>query len=185
MKRYVQIGISLLGIIAIGALSGILINTNSELSKALNSLSSLSTSAAETQSYYSISVSTLSSENSQLDQSFSEMQKTKIAVGNENVQLQQRIIVLNNKINCPWPIKNPDFTSNTTISKDLLEWVGDRDGSNLRDQWEILYANSKAAIHRITGKYYWVFIVMFNDPARDVHNSIFDVGDGCYMHLEN
>jgi hypothetical protein len=185
MKRFFQIGISIIGIIAIGALSGLLINTNLELGRMRNSLSYASTSAAETQIYFSGAVSTLSAENLKLDQSFSEMQKTKIAIGNENIQLLQRIVVLNTKINCPWPIKNPDFTSNSTISKDLLEWVGDRDGSNLKAQWEILYANSKAAIHRITGKYYWVFIVMFNDPARDVHNSIFDVGDGCYMHLES
>jgi hypothetical protein len=178
MKRFFQIGISIIGIIAIGALSGLLINTNSELGQTRNSLSSASTSAAGTQSDLWATVGNLSAESTKL-------QGTKLAVDNENIKILQRNIILNTIVSCPWSNKKPDFKSNATISKDLLEWVGDRDDAKLNAKWELLYANSRSAIHKITGNFYWVFIVNFNDPAKDVHNSIFDVGNGCYMYLES
>jgi hypothetical protein len=131
MKRYLEIGMGIIAIIAIGTLSGFLIHTNSELGQTRGLLSSqqnTSTAAAAAaastrERQYGLSteaVSTLSAENNQIDQTRLAIASTNIGLINENTNLNNQFLNLQDAIFCSPPLTNVDFTNNATVSKALV-----------------------------------------------------------------
>ncbi|MBN1439530.1 MAG: hypothetical protein JW929_08985 [Anaerolineales bacterium] len=191
MKRYVAIGIAVVAVVIIGILSGFLISTNSELGQTRNALSfqkqtdtAASSAADATQErQFGLSteaVSTLTAENQQLDSSRSTLEALNIELNEENANLK----ILQNAAYCNLPFPKVDFTSNETVSKALVEWVSHDDGPNLIADWQLIWRNSDAAIHRIYGDYLWVYIVTFNDGIAS-RDSILDLQQQCFLYLES
>ena len=74
-----------------------------------------------------------------------------------------------------------DYTSNSTVSASLKEYVGDSDGTIKSATWDVIWNNSKTAMHKLSGKYLWVFIVYFNNTELNNSNMVYDVTNNCFM----
>lgn len=82
---------------------------------------------------------------------------------------------------CRTQLNKVDFSSNATVSKALVELVGDMDGSTLSASWDVVWGNARTAIHKIRGEYLWVFVVAFNDVEMGSKNSIFSLSGMCFV----
>lgn len=80
------------------------------------------------------------------------------------------------------PSKAIDYTSQATVSASLKAWLEESQSSIDTAKWETVYSNSKTAIHRLTGKYLWVFIAYFKDDKNSILvNRTFNVSAGCWL----
>jgi hypothetical protein len=176
--KLIGIGLSVITLIAIGGLSFSLIRMNSELVKTHGDLS-LQQQTATTQQQILIAAA--------------ETQGRQFGLATEATRsdLSNQILVLNAKLNniqsvavCSFAPTKIDFTNNLTVSKDLVSFVGYSDGPNLKATWEVIWGNSQTSIHKIYGKYLWVYIVTFRDN-RFFHDSVYDVQNNCYLYIKN
>jgi hypothetical protein len=74
-----------------------------------------------------------------------------------------------------------DYASNSAVSDDLQEWLGDVGGTIDTADWEIIWTNSPAAIHRLYGEYLYVFIVSFENTTLGTADSVFWVDRWCFL----
>jgi hypothetical protein len=74
-----------------------------------------------------------------------------------------------------------NYQSNSTVSGSLKEYLGDKDGTIKTATWDVIWGNSKTAIHKLTGEYLWVFIVYFINPELNNTNLVYDITAGCFI----
>jgi hypothetical protein len=80
----------------------------------------------------------------------------------------------------------PNYSSNSAVSKSLEDFIGELRGKVIDSDWEIIWSNSKSATHRITtidnddSRIMDVFIVYFDDKAFST-NSIYWVNRLCWL----
>ncbi len=76
-----------------------------------------------------------------------------------------------------------DYTSNQTVSNSLKAWLEDTEGSMNSAKWDSVWSNSRASIHKLTGEFLWVFVVMFDEPDLSFSESVFWIsGSGaCFL----
>jgi hypothetical protein len=72
------------------------------------------------------------------------------------------------------------YTSNSAVSNDLKEWLGDIAGTIDHAEWDVIWTNSQAAIHRLFGEYLHVFVVTFHDDLGN-ENRVFWVDRSCFV----
>jgi hypothetical protein len=62
--------------------------------------------------------------------------------------------------------KKINYASNGDVSASLKLWLEDTQGSVDSAKWESVWSSpTKTSIHRLKGKYLWVYIVYFKDTA--------------------
>jgi hypothetical protein len=187
--------LAMVALLAIGGLSFSLVQTNSKLNRTRGDLSlqqQISTAAdiaaAGTRDHQKAlstqSVSTLIADNKAGEATRLAMASTNIGLINKNTNLNTELENLKKAAKCPTALSSVDFTNNATVSKALVDYLGDVGGSNLFAKWEIIWSNTRAAIHRISGKYLWVYIVTFEDSF-GMHDVIYDVGENCFLYKKS
>jgi hypothetical protein len=194
MKNIKSIFAIVLAIIIISGLLGglgISVNRISSLDMKLASANStipfLSTINADNQSSLLIATQTiqlLGKVNNQLQSTLDEKSTQMVNNAATQVAMILEISSLKDKAICTNSPSHIDFTSNATVSRDLILYLEDIDGSNLIGSWEIVWSNTKTAIHKIRGRYLWEFVVFFKsdtNPDMNTMNAIFSIQDKCYF----
>jgi uncharacterized protein YxeA len=74
-----------------------------------------------------------------------------------------------------------DYSNSSSISNSLKTWLEDTQGSIDNVKWENVWNNSKTKIYKFTGQYLYVFSVYFDDTSLGNKNSVFDVGNSCWL----
>ncbi len=74
-----------------------------------------------------------------------------------------------------------DYTSNATVSASLKQWIENSRISIDKSDWTVLWTGTNTAIHSFTGKYYYVYIVYFDEPEYYFHPSVYDVYGHCWL----
>ena len=74
-----------------------------------------------------------------------------------------------------------DYTSNQTVSTSLKTWLEDIKGQIDTAKWDLIWGNSRASIHKLTGEFLWVFLVKFDEPAIEHTSGVFWIDGGCYL----
>ncbi len=82
---------------------------------------------------------------------------------------------------CPGPKPVIDYTSNASVSDGLEAWVGETTGSVDNPTWEVIWSNSRTAIHSLPSKYLMVFVVTFDEADPPGVHSVYDIGAQCYL----
>jgi hypothetical protein len=77
-----------------------------------------------------------------------------------------------------------DYTGNSTVSNSLKTWLENSQGKINNADWEAVWTNSKASIHKLTGKFLFVYIVYFNEPSMGYKNAVYDVGRKCFLDYQ-
>ena len=85
-----------------------------------------------------------------------------------------------NQANCKSAVEI-DYTSNYTVSESIKSYLGDSQGSINKTEWEVVWNNSKVSYHKLTGEYLHLFIVYFDDKDMGYSNSVFNIGDQCWL----
>ena len=74
-----------------------------------------------------------------------------------------------------------DYTSNSTVSASLKQWLEDTEGSIDKADWDVIWSNGLAAIHKLTGEYLWMYVVYLDDPEWNLSERVFDVRHHCFL----
>lgn len=74
-----------------------------------------------------------------------------------------------------------DYTSNSTVSASLKRWLQTTEGKITNENWDVVWDNSQTAIHDLTGRHLFAFIVYYDEPALGNQQSVFDVTNQCWL----
>lgn len=74
-----------------------------------------------------------------------------------------------------------DFTNNSTVSASLKSWLEKTSEEISIADWEELWDGTETAIHRLSGEYYYVYLVYFDEPENYFYASVFDVYMQCFL----
>ncbi len=88
---------------------------------------------------------------------------------------------LNNTTLCATRPDSIDYTSNTTVSASLKQWIENSRISIDKADWTVLWTGTNTAIHSFSGKYYYVYIVYFDEPDYYFYPSVYDVYGHCWI----
>jgi hypothetical protein len=114
---------------------------------------------------------------SELADSTSELERVKT----ERATTGQKLGECQEQLSCGATPPEIDYTSNATASQSLKKHVENTRGSVDDADWEVLWANSQIAIHRLWGKYLYIYIVSFDDPELGNRAWVFDVEGRCFL----
>lgn len=124
--------------------------------------------------YYATQVSTLATQVSTLT---TQVYGLYNLLGNKEITIS----ALSSAIVCENKPSTIDYSSNSSVSESLKTWLGDTQGKIDYTTWDIVWNNSKTTIHKLTGKYLFVYVVFFNDTKMGSTNGVFDVGNMCWL----
>lgn len=133
--------------------------TNLEIQNAKGDLEQKTLNLQSTITAYAVQQTSLMSKISDLD--------------NQNKQYEGILLCADGK-DYSW-----DFSSNTSIADSLKKYYGDTIGAVKSNDWEVIWSNSKAAIHNIYGEYKETYIVSFADQKH--RNQIYSASEQCYL----
>lgn len=74
-----------------------------------------------------------------------------------------------------------DYSSNTTVSNSLKAWLEDTKGTIDTARWDVIWNNSRTTIHKLTGKYLFVYIVYFDESDLGKKQAVFDLSNMCWL----
>ena len=94
---------------------------------------------------------------------------------------QLALDALKNSIMCSGRLPTIDYTNNNTVSASLKVWLKDVDGSITTATWDVVWSDAHTTIHKLTGKYFWVFLVYFDENVPFNRNSVFSVDAHCWL----
>lgn len=176
MKRIAVIVVIVVLVLAVAGLSVVLYTGNSALRTAYVQAGAAATQAV---SYLTASAGDLATARVQATALAGEFGTAKADLATKQAELDAGAAANS----CPGPKPSIDYTSNATVSEGLTAWVGDTTGSVEKPTWEVIWSNSRTAIHKLpsTSKYLKVFVVTFDEPDLDKVHSIYDVGQHCYL----
>lgn len=96
--------------------------------------------------------------------------------------LRTEISALQALVNCKnVPRLNPSYISNASVSEDLKDWIGDVSGAVRSATWDVIWSNSKTAVHYINTDYLYTFIVFFDESAVGQSAGVFFVDNQCWL----
>lgn len=124
-------------------------------------------------------VATLAAENSNLQSDKSILQSELRTATASYSRSQNDLLRLENSIMCKDKPKEINFSSNSTVSASLKDWL---DKSNYKKAtWEAIWSNSKTSTHTITEEYTHRFIVYFDEPNLGFKNAVFYIDEVCWL----
>lgn len=93
----------------------------------------------------------------------------------ELVTKTDEISSLEDKVVCvDRPRISHSYKTNQEASDKLETWLGDVEGSVNEAEWDVIWTNSKAAIHnQYTSEFLHVFLVFFNEPDLNKEDAYF------------
>lgn len=114
----------------------------------------------------------------------SERQAAEAALAAANGQVDDllaRLARCEGQLDCERVTAEIDYTSNATVSESLKRHVEETRGSVDTADWEVIWSDSKTAIHRLRGKYLYVFLVWFDEPELGIHAGTLDLNQVCFI----
>ncbi len=88
---------------------------------------------------------------------------------------------LKNTSKCLLKPNSIDYTSNSTVSASLKQWLETTREDISKADWDVLWSNSETAIHYLEGEYFYVFAVYFDEPDNYFSPSVYDVFGHCWL----
>ncbi len=88
---------------------------------------------------------------------------------------------LNNTTMCSTAPDTIDYTSNSTVSASLKAWIENSRESITKAEWAVLWTGTNTAVHYLSGKYLYVFVVYFDEPDFYFYPSVYDVYGHCWI----
>jgi len=88
----------------------------------------------------------------------------------------------NNSIRCYDRPDSIDFTNNSTVSASLKAWLESTSEDINTADWEVVWDGAEAALHRLSGQFYYVYMVYFDEPENYYYASIYDMYMHCFIY---
>ena len=95
----------------------------------------------------------------------------------------RRVLALEATTRCDRTPTTIDYSSQSGVSNSLKTWLEETIGTIDDAEWDIVWDNSKTAIHYLYGEFLYVYIVFFDEPDLNHANSIFDVSNICCLEF--
>jgi hypothetical protein len=126
-------------------------------------------------------VSTLEAEGqATVDALKAEAQATLSVLTAEN---QAKVTTLKTAVLCEHNTSNIDYSDNSTVSLSLKIWLEATQGRISERIWNSVWYNSNTAIHKLTGKNLYVFIVYFDEPKLSFSRGVFNLSGMCWLDI--
>lgn len=125
----------------------------------------------------------LQNQNTELQENIEKLRDSKSDLLSQMREIRTELQSLKELTTCQdLPLLDISYTSNPTASVKLKDWVGDYAGSTVRASWEVVWTNSKVAMHKIsTVKYLYIFLVYFDEPDMGRVKSVFYLSGRCWL----
>lgn len=92
-----------------------------------------------------------------------------------------RVTELESILVCSNRPESIDYSSNSSVSASLKQWLEQMVGSIDKARWDKVWWNSKVTIHKLSGENLWVYVVYFDEKQWDLKNSVIDINNSCYL----
>ncbi len=91
--------------------------------------------------------------------------------------------ILRLELVCRLPYTNISYTSDTTVSSSLKTFIKNKGETVTNASWQKVWGNSSTTIHKVSGKYLYVFVVYYTRSGYS--NSVWDVTNHCWLDNKN